>query len=139
MPHSIGDSSLVFQTPNGKVLRCACCDRLEVVFGNISVAEEPALFQRFRRAVKQLDARATESRADADRPLLLSVDGDRLAFRFTPEEARELEELLDGAAAMLELGEIVDEALNGDASSDPSGGEPSGGEPSGGEPGAPLH
>lgn len=46
--------------------------------------------------------------------MLLSVDGDRLAFRFVRAEARELEELLDGAAAMLDLGEIVDDALGSD-------------------------
>lgn len=40
------------------------------------------------------------------------VDGDRLAFRFTREEALELEELLDGAAAMLGLGDRGDDALS---------------------------
>lgn len=118
MSHSIDDSSLIFQTANGKVLRCACCDRLEVVFGNLAVAQEPPLFRRFRRIVKQLDVDAQECRIDEERPVLLSVDGDRLAFRFTRAEARELEELLDGAAAMLELGEIVDDALG----SGPEGG-----------------
>ncbi|PQJ35311.1 hypothetical protein BSZ35_12500 [Salinibacter sp. 10B] len=117
MTHSIDDSSLIFQTENGKVLRCACCDRIEVVFGNIAVAEEPFLFKRFRQAVKQIDVEAQQSRIDAERPILLSVDGDRFAFRFTREEALELEELLDGAAAMLELGEIVDEELGSDRTS----------------------
>ena len=51
---------------------------------------------------------------DEERPVLLSVHGDRLAFQFTRAEARELEELLDGAAAMLDLGEIVDDALGSD-------------------------
>jgi F0F1-type ATP synthase beta subunit len=114
MSHSIDDSSLIFRTANGKVLRCACCDRLEVVFGNLAVAQEPPLFRRFRRVVKQLDTDAEAYRADEERPVLLSVDGDRLAFRFTRAEARELEELLDGAAAMLELGDLVDDALGSD-------------------------
>ena len=116
MPHSIDDSSLIFQTENGKVLRCACCDRIEVVFGNISVTEEPFLFKRFRHAVKQIDAEEQADRRDDERPILLSVDGDRFAFRFTREEALELEELLDGAAAMLELDEMLDEELNSDRS-----------------------
>ena len=117
MPHSLNESSLIFQTPNGKVLRCSCCDRIEVVFGNISVAEEPFLFKRFRHAVKQIDVDAQADRRDDERPILLSVDGDRFAFRFTPAEIRELEELLDGAATMLELGEMLDEELNSDSSS----------------------
>lgn len=116
MPHSIDDSSLIFRTENGKVLRCACCDRIEVVFGNFAVAEELSLFKRFRHAVKHLDVGAQAGRRDDERPILLPVDGDRFAFRFTPEEARELEELLDGAAAMLELGEMLDEELNADRS-----------------------
>lgn len=114
MSHSLNDSSLIFQTEHGKVLRCACCNRIEVVFGNISVAEEPFLFKRFRHAVKQLDVDAPAGDPDDDRPILLSVDGDRFALRFTRDEALELEELLDGAAAMLELGEILDEELDSD-------------------------
>jgi hypothetical protein len=117
MPHSTDDSPPIFQTPNGKVLRCSCCDRIEVVFGNISVAEEPYLFDRFRRLVKQLGVDTQARQHDDDRPVLLSVDGDRFAFRFTPAEVHELEELLDGAAAMLELDEMLDETLdsNGDS------------------------
>jgi hypothetical protein len=111
MPHSIDDSSLIFQTPNGKVLRCECCGRIEVVFGNLGVAEEPDLFVRFRSLVKQLDVDAQARQHDDERPIFLSVDGDRFTFRFTREEVYELEELLDGAAAMLELDEILDETL----------------------------
>ncbi len=114
MPYSINDSSPIFQTPNGMVLRCSCCDRIEVVFGNIRVAEEPSLFKRFRYAVKHIDVEAQLTQRDDERPILLSVDGDRFAFRFTPEELQELEELLDGAAAMLELGEMMDETLDPD-------------------------
>jgi hypothetical protein len=117
MPHSTDDSSLIFQTEHGKVLRCACCDRIEVVFGNIAVAEEPFLFKRFRRAVKQIDVDGQARQRDDDRPVLLSVDGDRFAFRFTPAEVHELEDLLDGAAAMLELDEILDETLDSDGGS----------------------
>jgi len=119
MSHSLNDPSVIFQTPNGKVLRCACCDRLEVVFGNIALAEEPVLFERLRQIVKQLDLDALESRVDGDRPILLSVDGEKLAFRFTRAEAVELHELLDGAAAMLELGTMLDETLRLDASDEP--------------------
>jgi hypothetical protein len=64
--------------------------------------------------VKQLDVDAQAHRHDDERPILLSVDGDRLAFRFTREEVRELEELLDGAAAMLELDEMLHETLDSD-------------------------
>lgn len=117
MPHSLNDSSLIFQTPNGKVLRCSCCDRIEVVFGNISVAEGPSLFKRFWHAVKQIDVDAQADRRDDERPILLPVDGDRFVLRFTPAEIRELEELLEGAATMLELGEMLDETLDPNDSS----------------------
>jgi hypothetical protein len=117
MAHTLNDPSVIFRTPNGKVLRCACCERLEVAFGNIAVADDPPLFERFRQIVKQLDLDAMESRIDSERPILLPVDGEKVTFRFTREEAVELQELLDGAAAMLELGEMLDETLGaeGDA------------------------
>ena len=115
MPHSIDDPSLIFRTPNGKVLRCTCCGRLEVVFGNIALAEDPPLFERLRQIVASLDVDVQTSRIDSERPILLSVDGEKLAFRFTREEAIELQELLNGAAAMLELGEMLDDTLRSDA------------------------
>jgi len=120
MSHSLNDPSVIFRTPNGKVLRCACCGRLEVVFGNIAVAEDPPLFERFRQIVKQLNLDALESRIDSDRPILLPVDGEKVTFRFTRAEAIELQELLDGAVAMLELGEMLDETLGADARDEPS-------------------
>ncbi len=115
MSHSFNDPSVIFRTTNGKVLRCACCGRLEVVFGNIAVAEDPPLFMRFRRIVKQLNLDAMESRIDSERPILLPVDGEKIIFRFTRAEAVELQELLDGAAAMLELREMLDDTLRPDA------------------------
>lgn len=114
MAHTLNDPSVIFRTPNGKVLRCACCRRLEVVFGNIAVADDPPLFERFRQIVKQLNLDAMESRIDSERPILLPVDGEKVTFRFTRAEAVELQELLDGAAAMLELGAMLDETLTTD-------------------------
>ena len=111
MPHSIDDSSLIFQTPNGRVVRCACCGRLEVAFGNIVLAGDSAGLLRFRRIVAQLDPDASPERIGHARPFRLSVQGTKLAFRFTHDEAAELRDLLDGAAAMLELECMLDDVL----------------------------
>jgi len=99
MAHSLNDPSVIFRTPNGRVLRCACCGRMEVTLGNIAVAEEPALFERFRQIVRQLDVNRREQGVGSKRPVVLPVDGEKISFRFTRAEAVELQELLDGAAA----------------------------------------
>ncbi|WP_022836828.1 DUF6686 family protein [Salisaeta longa] len=116
MPHAPDDTSVLFQTEHGTVLRCACCNRIEVVFGNIALAEEPPLFARFHRLVAGLDLDALcADHPDVSHPVVLSADGDKLAFRFTCDEARALRELLDGAAAMLELEGLLQETLHPDA------------------------
>lgn len=112
MSHSLNDPTVIFRTPNGRVLRCACCGRLEVTFGNIAVAEEPALFERFRQIVRQLNVNRLGRGVGGKRPVVLPVDGEKISFRFTRAEAVELQELLDGASAMIELGGMLDETLN---------------------------
>jgi hypothetical protein len=111
MPHAFDDPSVLFQTARGTVLRCACCDRLEVQFGNIALAEDPTIFKRFCEVALALDLQSPAQPA-SDRPVVLPVDGDKLNFRFTRDEAAELQELVRGAVAMLELEGLLDETLN---------------------------
>lgn len=110
MSHAFDDPSLIFQTEHGAVLRCACCDRLEVQFGNIALAEEPSVFHHFCDVVQAMDL-CTPAQPASARPVILPVDGDKLNFRFTRAEAAELKELVRGAQAMLELDDILDETL----------------------------
>lgn len=110
MPHDFDDPSIIFQTENGVVLRCACCNRLEVQFGNIALAEEPSVFTHFCDVVEAMDL-CTPAQPASSRPVILPVDGDKLNFRFTREEASELKELVRGAQAMLALDRLLDETL----------------------------
>lgn len=112
MPIYQNEASLIYQTQNGKVLRCACCGRLEIHFGNIAIAEPPSRFERLRKIVASIDLDRPASQTDSDRPIMLAVDGVRLSLRFTRAEAAELQELLDGTAAMLELEHLLDDTLS---------------------------
>ena len=110
MSHAFNDPSVLFRTKRGTVFRCACCNRLEVQFGNIALAEDPPIFRRFCDVVEALDLGAA-GRPDCERPVILPLDGDKLNFRFTRDEAAELKELVRGARAMLELDHILDDTL----------------------------
>jgi len=114
MTNTFDDPSIIFETERGKVLRCACCERLEVQFGNVALAEDPDVFRRFCRIVAGLDLR-TYAHASSERPVVLPIDGDKLNFRFTLDEANELKDLVDGAVATLELESLLRETLGEDA------------------------
>lgn len=112
MSHAFNDPSVLFQTEHGTVFRCACCDRLEVQFGNIALAEEPDIFQRFCEVALSLNLR-DPAQPSSSRPVILPVDGKALNFRFTREEAAELQELVRGAQAMLALEDVLEDTLGG--------------------------
>jgi hypothetical protein len=121
MPDTFGDDGLVFQTDHGRVVRCRCCGRLELLFGPLALAENRSFFARLRDVLGSLSLDDDVPTRSA-RPFVVSLDGDKLALRFTPAEARALRELLDGAAAMLDLDDLVRETLGLGADDDASEG-----------------
>jgi hypothetical protein len=120
MPHdpsgAFDDTGLLYQTAHGCMVRCGCCGRLELRFGPIALAEERSFFRRFRRAVCALALDAPEAcPARMARAYVVSLGSDKLAFRFTRDEALELRDLLDGAAVMLDLDDLLHDTLYRDA------------------------
>jgi len=104
-----GDHAAVFETDHGAVLRCACCERLLVRFGNALLSLDRPEFARLRHLVGAVDVCP-----DGGDPSVRPVSPDRLvlhatdpgmAFVFTRGERAELEMLLEGAALLLELGD----------------------------------
>jgi hypothetical protein len=127
MHDTFGESGVVYQTEHGTVVRCRCCGRLELLFGPIALAEQRPFFRRLREVLASLSLDAPGSPPSA-RPFVVSVDGDKLAFRFTYAEARALRDLLDGADAMLDLDDLVRDALDPGDGDDADGGNGAPGE-----------
>ncbi len=127
MPHdapgAFGSTGLLYQTAHGRMVRCACCGRLELRFGPIALAETRPFFRRFRQAVHAFALDQPEACPERmTRAYVVSLGSDKLAFRFTRDEALELRDLLDGAAVMLDLDDLLHDTLYRDADADDADG-----------------
>jgi hypothetical protein len=98
------DRATLFETAHGRVVRCACCGRLEVRFGNALLA---LVADDLPHVLDQLGA--AESHATPDG---VGVDGDEVALLFGDSgsgwvfdrgEAAELHRLVAGAGLLLGL------------------------------------
>ncbi len=102
----------LFQTPQGYVLRCACCGRFEIGFGRLLLQLPPAQFAFLCQRVKTLAAEAWET----DRLCLMSLvgrtEGSRVYYAFSRAELMELRTLLEGAQAMLALEALLRQTLH---------------------------
>ncbi len=113
----------VFATERGCVLRCRCCDRLQVLFGNALLSLDSEGFQRLRETVAEFDAGfallrggtvATSATAfDSDDAAAASPLSCRVvlhtrpggaAYAFTRGDIAELRALVEGTVLLLELG-----------------------------------
>lgn len=108
---AFSDSTL-FQTPHGRVLRCACCGQIEITFMGERLRVSPADFHTVaetvahaRREIRNADEAPPRWRLSAQTPV------GSVSVAFCAEELAALHALLDGAAAMLELDRMLDDAL----------------------------
>lgn len=104
------EHAAVFETPRGCVLRCRCCDRLLVRFGNALLTLDRDELERLRATLRAHHAGPVRrapgrpvAEASTSCPLVLQPRDVGLAFVFTPDEVAELEVLLEGATLLLDL------------------------------------
>jgi hypothetical protein len=105
-----GDHAAVFETDHGAVLRCACCERLLVRFGNALFSLDRPEFARLRHLVGAADV-CPGGGDSSGRPvspdcMVLHATDPGMAFVFTRGERAEFGMLLEGAALLLEIGDI---------------------------------
>jgi hypothetical protein len=104
-----GDALLVFETGNGRVRRCDCCDTLRVHLGNAMLAVDADGFGQLLENVAAFDRGDTPLGPwPADRALL-HVGDSGVALVFTTDEIAELHRLLAGARLMLDLAPPTDD------------------------------
>jgi len=105
------DGPYLFQTPQGYVLRCACCGRFEIGLGRLLLQLAPDQFFDLCRRIANVPWEAWEP----DSLCLLSLTGRAEAaevrYAFSRTELMALRELLEGAQAMLELEALLRQTL----------------------------
>ena len=107
------DYTVLARTQNGCVLQCTGCKRLQINFGNVVLIRDRKGFATFKSSIENVKAH----RAAADVPqgltFVVGIRENELAFAFSRKEVIELFDLLAGAKAMLESGNIMQTTLHG--------------------------
>lgn len=102
------DSSLhepsLYDTRNGRVLRCACCDRIQIEFRCHTLLIDAEEFDTLLGAVVEVLDEMESGEVNSWR-LSAPTDAGTVSTTFNAEEIQALYELLAGAQAMRTLGD----------------------------------
>lgn len=93
----------VFETKRGSVMRCRCCGRLLVRYGNALLTVDADDFEQVRTAVAAFDSDAPATGSWPVDHAVLHADKTGVGFAFNRAEIVELNRLLNGAKLLLEL------------------------------------
>lgn len=100
----------LFRTPHGLVVRCVCCHKLEIRFRSFWLAIDEGDFRALKHANDVLAAEVVRY-GPYCRWRLAARSCDTVSVTLSPRDVLALKELLDGAAAMLELEHLLDDTL----------------------------
>ncbi|GIV60443.1 MAG: hypothetical protein KatS3mg044_1398 [Rhodothermaceae bacterium] len=101
----------IYRTTHGAVYRCRGCRWVNICFGPIILAYDTAGLFRFARLIREMASARGNEPACTERCHYLRTPDRQIGFAFTADEVRELDALLDGAAAMLDLEKMLEETL----------------------------
>ena len=101
----------LYQTDQGIVFRCKGCGRFHVVSGPVILAYDARGFLELRHLVERLEPEQDPATHIGERCYHLQTPSRQIGLAFTPAEVEELRELLDEAAASLNLKALVHEKL----------------------------
>jgi hypothetical protein len=111
--HNLHSPNL-YSTRHGTVLRCTCCDRIQVTFRHRVLLVEKADFESFRHTVHEAWTQLQQA-ADAGRcALRADADGGAVDIVLTDTSLKALKTLLDGAWRMYVLDEHLQAIASGD-------------------------
>lgn len=94
----------LFETENGRVLRCLCCGVLHVRFGNVLLALAFEDFEWLQQTTADLDCHPYLSDVWRFGPGTIRVGDSGVSLILTRDEMVELHQLLAGARLLLDVG-----------------------------------
>jgi hypothetical protein len=89
-------------TAHGAALRCSCCGRVEVTFGNAVLSLDLPDLDSVLEIIDSFDADRVPDPFPERRGFLIRTQHDDAAFAFSRAEVIELRELLNGARAAVQ-------------------------------------
>ena len=110
--HNLHDPNL-YSSRYGTVLRCECCDRIQVTFHGYVLLMDETEFERLQTAVERAHEQGA---ADADQDswgIQADTDGGAVRVRLTANSLAALHALLQGAWQMYVLDERLRAAASG--------------------------
>jgi hypothetical protein len=110
--HNLHDPNL-YSTRYGTVLRCHCCDRIQVTFHGYVLLMDEAEFERFRAAVERAHDREQGAEEGSPWGIQADTDGGPVQVRLTEASLAALHDLLQGAWRMHGLDERLRAARTG--------------------------
>jgi hypothetical protein len=92
----------LFDTRDGRVLRCACCGRIQIEFRGLSLLIDTDKFETLLRTLDRILEKVEGDESGSWR-LSAPTDAGEVSVRLTLDQLRALYKLLDGAQAMRKL------------------------------------
>lgn len=111
IPELVFESPYLYRTPHGSVLRCTRCGRLDLHFRQASFRLDDAAFFRLVRAIRRLAAQAEQHHSPIRYQFNVEDGPKRQSTVLSPEDLPVLRDLLAGAAAIIELEQLLGEVL----------------------------
>jgi len=110
--HNLHDPNL-YSTRYGTVLRCNCCDRIQVTFHGYVLLMDEAEFERFQTAVERAHDREQGAEEGSPWGIQADTDGGTVKVRLTETSLAALHALLQGAWQLYVLDERMTAAASG--------------------------
>lgn len=92
----------LFETRDGRVLRCACCGRIQIEFRGLTLLVDTDEFETLLGTLDEVLDRVEDDNSGSWR-LAAPTDAGEVSVRLEHGELRALHKLLDGAQAMRRL------------------------------------
>ena len=101
-------NSILHQTENGCVLKCTCCKKLQLSFGNMVMKINHEQFLSFMECIEKVDLDKTPNALLPNEKEYLIRLPNNISFAFTREEIKELKELLEWSQATLKVNNLLE-------------------------------
>ena len=101
--------TILHQTQNGYVLKCNCCNEIQIAFGNIILKNDYEQFITFKQCIDNVEINRTcDCQLPNNKQFVLKLPCD-MAIGFTKDEIIELRQLLAEAEATLSINSLIQE------------------------------
>tara|TARA_B110000046_G_C12961534_1_gene384792 strand:- start:529 stop:861 length:333 start_codon:yes stop_codon:yes gene_type:complete len=104
-------TEIIHQTKRGYVLSCICCRDFQIGFGNMLLVYKMEEFEGFKTYIDSINPNNVHFKSPIGRHIYIKMEDMNFGYCISKEELIELKELLNISEGILQLKEMVAEAL----------------------------